>query len=532
MPIAKIDSKLCSGCGKCVDTCPQDVIRLNLQPTDVEKLSPCAEGCPAGVSVRKYAYYVEMDMLDEAIATLREYLPFPAVTGRICPHTCEASCARNEVDAPVNINYLERFVADSFLHEKAEKVRTIYASKVAVVGSGPAGLSCAYFLCRKGYAVTVFEKHDVVGGMMRLGIPDFDLPRDVLDAQLNYIADMGVEYRTGVNVGTDITFEELQKEYGAVFIAVGNQISRLAKLDGDSQVNGGLMGALDFLRDVHLGNPVEVKGRVAVIGGGNVAIDAARTAKRLGAKEVTMVCLECRDKMPAHEKEIQRALEDGVVIKPGFGGKRILSSGGNVTGIEFIACTSVFDKNGAFAPQYDESCTITVDADQIIFAVGQAADLSMLPEAVAKTGRNTIQADKVTLETSVPGIFAGGDAVDPVKASVVKAIASGKRAAESIDRYLRGVDMLADRDEAIRTQFPPCKGIPHVERIEAADPAGFTPNEARCEAMRCMTCGSRAEIKYADDCMVCLYCERDCPEQAIYVSAERISHKIEPWDLG
>lgn len=531
MPIAKIDSNLCNGCGTCVDTCPEDVIRLNIQPVKEELLSPCAGGCPAGISVRKYAYYVEMGMMEEAIKMLREYIPFPSVTGRVCPHTCEKECARCEVDEPVNINCLERYVGDYFLNEKATPVTPIYAQRVAVVGSGPAGLSCAYYLCKKGYSVTVFEQQPVLGGMLKFGIPDFVLPREIVDAQIEYIGDMGVEFKTGIAVGKDVSFDELQKQYGAVFVATGNQLSRKTKVDGDEAE--GIVGALELLRAVGLGEKVHIGKQVAVIGGGNVAVDAALTAKQLGASEVKMICLESKDKMPAFEKEINCAESAGVDIIASSATQRVYSENGHVSGIDVIACVSVTNEKGVFAPEYDETIKTHIDVDQIIFAIGQAADMSLLPEEIKGNGRGFVPVDKVTLETGVKGIFAGGDIVQPQNTSVVKAAAAGRRAAESIDLYLRGKDMKAGRDIHTRVQYPPKDGILPFPRQEVEnDAVGFSENSARVEAMRCMTCGSRAEIVYPEDCMVCLYCERDCPTHAIYVSPDRMARRIAPWDLS
>lgn len=541
MPIAKIDPELCQGCGKCVDTCPEDVIRLNLDPCAGDLRSPCAMGCPAGVSVRKYSYYVEMDMMEEAAQALAECLPFPAITGRICPHPCEAKCARAEVDQPVNINALERYVGDYILREGSEPVRPVRAGTVAVIGSGPAGLSCAYFLCRKGYAVTVFEALPVAGGMLRVGIPSYRLPKEIVADQICYMQDMGVEIRTGVTVGRDISLEELRREYSAVFFAGGLQSSRRAPVEGD-QLDG-VGYALEFLRRVGLGDVPEIRRRVAVIGGGSVAMDTAQTLSRMGAEEVHIFSLEKEGKMPAQPEEVRQAAEEGIRIHPGRSTKRILGEYGRVCGLEVVECVDTLDKAGRFAPQLNEDLLERYEVDQIIFAVGQAPEASLTP-AELPTGRGgMVSVDPVTLETSLPGVFAGGD-IAGKGGIVVKALASGREAAESIDRYLRGADLREGRGEHTRVQYPPKEGIPLFPRqeVELLPPEerknsfrevkpALTENQARLEAQRCMTCGSRAEIRHAEDCMVCLYCERDCPAHAIYVSPDRVARRMGPWDL-
>jgi NADPH-dependent glutamate synthase beta subunit-like oxidoreductase len=535
MSIARIDSTLCNGCGTCIDSCPEDVIRLDSMPAGKEEIPPCTVACPAGVNIRRYMHVLKLGMIDEAAAVLRESLPMPAVTGRVCPHPCESECARKEVDQAVNINGIERFLGDYWLHEKAHRVRTIYAGKIAVIGSGPAGLACAYFLCRMGYPVTVFESEDVLGGMLRIGIPEYRLPRDILDAQIDYIRDMGVEFKTGVSIGRDIGLEELKSQYDSVFIAVGNQLSKQLDLEG-SDLEGFLPG-LDFLRKVHLKKDVIVKKRVVVIGGGNVAVNVALTALRLGAKEVHLVCLETTEEMPAYEEEIQQALDEGVTIHTSWGPKRILGKNGKVTGIELVHCSRVFDDNNAFSPSFDDQSTISLKADQVIFAIGQKPDLSLFP-------KNAITIDPVTLETGTPGVFAGGDAVSSEASSVVEAIAAGKRASVSIDCYFKGEDLKSEKHErSVQVRKPPRNGMfpwPRQETLllpvsERADnfrevKLGFTEDTMNREARRCMTCGSEAVITYPEDCMVCLYCERDCPMHAIYVSPEKTVRPMLPWD--
>ena len=538
MSIEVVDTKLCNGCGTCVDSCPLDVIRLDTHVKE-EDYPSCRLACPAGVDMRSYIYLLRNGMIEEAIDVLREYLPFPAVTGRICPHPCESECARKEVDEAVNINALERFTGDYWLKEKAQPIREIYGAKTAIIGSGPAGLSCAYFLCRMGYPVTVFESMPVLGGMLRTGIPDFRLPKDILDAQIGYIKDMGVEFKTSFTIGKDITLRELNKEYEAIFVAIGKQLSRKLELDG-SNVDGVVWG-VDFLRDSHIKKKPTVKEKVVVIGGGNVAIDAALSALRLGAKDVQIACLEPDDKMPAFKEEIQQAKDEGIVIHTSWGPRKIQGNGKKVTGIELVRCVRVLDEKGRFNPSFDDKVTKSIKADMVILAIGQSADLSSMPKNMKTTSANSIQADPITLETSLSGVFAGGDAV--AGTSVVEAIGAGKRAAISIDRYHKGEDMKVRRyRKPGRVKKPPKEGIEKVVRqqtmlLPAGDRSGtfeevklgLSEDSAYLESQRCMTCGSRAIISYVDDCMLCLFCERDCPQKAIYVSPEKKILPLMAW---
>ncbi len=540
MSIERIDAALCNGCRLCIDACPMDCIRLVTCVADRDEYPPCRLACPAGVDIRSYLYLLREGMKDEAINVLRESLPLPAITGRVCPHPCESQCVRKEVDEAVNINALERFTADYWLQEKAQPVRKLYSAKTAIVGSGPAGLACAYFLARTGYSVTVFEAQAVLGGMLRIGIPEYRLPKDVLDVQINYIRDMGVEFKTGTSIGKDIAFEELRKDYPAIFFAIGNQLSSKIEIEG-AELDGVLWG-LDFLRDLNLKQQSKIKDKVVVIGGGNVAVDAALTALRLGAKEVKIACLESREEMPAFEEEIRQAVDEGVGINISWAPKRILGKGKGVTGIELVRCTRVFDEEGRFNPSFDEQASKTMEADMIILAIGQVPDLSLVPKGIKATERGTIQVDPLTLETSLPGIFAGGDIVAGTS-SVVEAIAAGRRASVSIDRYLKGEDLKAGRDvKPNRVKHPPKEGIAKMARQQTpllpVDQTTDNFKEVKMpfnlrtvivESQRCMTCGSRAIIKYPDDCQLCLFCERDCPVKAIYVSPEKKVTPIMAW---
>ncbi len=541
MSIERIDPDLCNGCRLCIDTCPMDVFRLDTIVEDREEFPACRLSCPAGVDIRSYTYLLRNGMIEKAIDVLRESLPLPAVTGRICPHPCESKCAYAEVDQAVNINALERFVADRWLKEKALPMPKIYAARVAIVGSGPAGLACAYFLVKKGYPVTVFEAMPALGGMLRSGIPEFRLPKDVLDSQINYIRDLGVEFKTGVSIGKDIPFKKLIKDYDAIFIAAGSQLSRKLRLEGSDLE--GVRGGLDFLRDLNLKGKVPVTGRVVVIGGGNVAIDAALSALRLGAEDVQLVCLESRDEMPAYEEEIAQAKDEGVAINVSWGPRKILGSHGKVTGIELVRCSRVSDEGGNFNPLYDEKKTKIIKADMIILAVGQMPDISFVPNSIKTTQDNTIKVDPITLETNLSGVFAGGDVIIPGGSSVVEAINKGKQAAISIERYLKHEDLKAGRNlRPKRVIKPPKEGIARMPRQSAPVlrvkqrsgnfkevKMGIDADAMALEAQRCMTCGSRAVITYPDDCQLCLFCERDCPQKAIYVSPERKELPMIAW---
>lgn len=533
MSIERIDQERCNGCRLCIDACPMDVIRLDTFVEERAEFPPCRLACPAGVDIRSYVHCLRNGMLEQAVGILRESLPLPAVTGRVCPHPCESSCAYSEIDEPVNINALERFTADYWLQEKAEPAHKIYAAKTAVIGSGPAGLACAYFLVKKGYPVTVFEAMPLPGGMLRAGIPAFRLPGEVLDSQINYLRDMGIEFRTGVKIGKDIPFATLVKKYDAVFISVGSQQSRSVPFEGSE--NDGVVTGLDFLGKVNLEGDVTVTGNVVVIGGGNVAIDAALSALRLGADTVQLVCLESGGEMPANDEERAQATDEGIVINESWGVKRILGSRGKVTGLELVRCTKAFDEEKNLNPVYDENETRELAADMVILAIGQVPDVSFVPPDIATTRDAAIQVDSVTLATSMLGVFAGGDVTVPGGVTVVEAIGMGRQAAVSIERYLAHEDLKTGRYmKPQKVIKPPKEGIAKMPRNSARllplaqrkgtfkeVRMGIDADSMALEAQRCMTCGSRAVITYPDDCQMCLFCERDCPQNAVYVSPER-----------
>lgn len=541
MSIETVDPDLCNGCRLCLDTCPTDCFRLDTLVAERAEQPPCQIACPAGTDMRRYLYLVREGMIDEAVDILKECLPLASITGRVCPHPCETACARNDVDGAVNINSVERYVGDRWIAETPAPARQLYAAKVAVVGSGPAGLACAYFLARNGYPVTVFESMPEPGGMLKYGVPDFRLPRDVLTMQIDYLRAMGIEFRLNTPLGKAMTLDDLRREYQALFLAVGASRSRRIEIEG-RELDGVLWG-LEFLRDVNADRFDSAAGRkVVVIGGGNVAMDTALTVNRLGARSVRIVCLESAQTMPAYPEEKRQALDEGIVIDGSWGPKRIVGREGEVVGIELVRCTRVTDDLGRFAPSFDEGQTTLVEADMVILSIGQQADLSFLPDDIQATTNGTIRTDPLTLQTSRTGVFAGGDVVSG-SATVVEAIGAGKRAAISIDRHLRFADLRADRDvrpkrvmstpkhgvTRIARQDPPWLSATERSRTFAEVKCGFSDDAARLEAQRCMTCGSRAIIAYPDDCQMCMFCERDCPTKAIYVSPDRTVLPMMAW---
>jgi NADPH-dependent glutamate synthase beta subunit-like oxidoreductase/NAD-dependent dihydropyrimidine dehydrogenase PreA subunit len=540
MAISRIDVEKCIGCGTCSNSCAMDVIRRNCFPESSRELTPCSLACPARVNMRGYIHLLGQGKIDEAISLIREELPLPAVTGHVCFHPCEEGCARKDVDKAVNINGLERYVADYWLNERASPAVQKYDRPVAIVGAGPAGLAAAYVLVRMGHPVTVFDGNTKPGGTLRTGIPDYRLPPPILDAQIDYIRGLGVEFKSNMAFGRDITLERLREmDFDAVLLAMGAQMSRKISLVG-ADLDGVFWG-LDFLKEVKLGGDVAVGKRVVVIGGGNVAIDAAMTALRMGGKIVRIVCLESRDEMPAHKEPMEMAEAEGIHIIVCRGPKKVTGAEGRVTGIEIVPCLSVFDESGRFNPRFDEKKAEWIEADSVILAIGEAMDERVLPkDLLIKAGH--IMADPVTLETNLPGVFAAGISVTG-PGSVVEAIASGKKAAQSIDRLLRGEDLKEGRDvqqEGVKKH--PCEGIEKRQRQEipllAADQrkggfheikTGLTDVAARREQRRCMACGSKAYVMYLDDCMTCYTCEKDCPEHAIYVAPEHRPVGVSCW---
>jgi len=486
--------------------------------------SPCRAKCPAHVSVQGFIALTRQGKYHEALKLFKMDHPFPGVCGRVCNHACEGACTRNSVDQPLAIMHIHRFLADTDRAGGSPYVPAKKAErdeKVAIIGAGPAGLSCAYFLAIEGYKVTVFEKLPIPGGMLTVGIPAYRLPRDVTESEVQVIKDLGVEFKTGVEIGTDLTIGQLrEKGYKAFFVAIGAHKSRRLNIEGEDCE--GDYPAVEFTQEVNLGKEVSLGDRVAVIGGGNVAMDAVRTALRIGSKNPFIIYRRAVEQMPADPAEIQECREEGIEIMTLTSPTRIIAENGKVKAIECIRMElGPPDDSGRQRPVPIEGSEFTIEVDAVIPAIGQEIDWSCLTEECACTlsKKNTMEVDKVTLQTSDPDIFCGGDAVTG-PATVVEAIAAGKEAAVSIDRYLRGKDLYANRKTDWRpVEDVPTKGVEHVERnpMNKLEPEeriknfnevqlGFNEETAKAEANRCLECGG---------CCECYQCVATCEANAV-----------------
>ncbi len=578
--VARVEAEDCVACGRCVEYCPAGAVKLGQKlctkdgPVEYPKhelpdsakwgpekwdedyrdknrincydtgTAPCKTACPAHIAVQGYLKKAAQGKYTEALALIKKENPFPAVCGHVCNRRCEDACTRGTVDQAVAIDEVKKFIARQDLDADVRYIPPVippttgrlFSEKIAIIGAGPAGLSCAFYLAEKGYRPVVFEKNEKPGGMLVYGIPSFKLEKDVVDAEIDVIRQMGVDIRCGIEVGKDITIDQLRQEgYQAFYIAIGCQGGRKAGVPGETA--DGVMTAVDFLHAVGEGKPCPVEGRAVVIGGGNVAIDVARTAARCNASEVSMYCLESRDIMPASEEEISEAEEEDITLNCGWGPKEILAENGKVTGVVFKKCLSVFDSEKRFAPVYDEEETITVPCERVFLSIGQSilwGDL--LNGTKVQLGRGSgAAADQVTYQTGEPDIFVGGDVYTGPKFAI-DAIAAGKEGAISIHRFVQPHSSLTigrnrrqfieldkenielgEYDNSSR-QIPgkddsikDAKSFRHTRRT-------FTEEQVRIETARCLGCG--ASVVDENKCIGCGVCTTKCGFDAIHLYRE------------
>jgi NADPH-dependent glutamate synthase beta subunit-like oxidoreductase/NAD-dependent dihydropyrimidine dehydrogenase PreA subunit len=517
----------------------RDKNRINCYDTGT---APCKTACPAHIAVQGYLKMAAQGRYAEALALIKKENPFPAVCGAICNRRCEDACTRGTIDEAVAVDEVKKFIAQ--LELKAENryippviqpsLRGPYTEKIAIIGGGPAGLSCAFYLAEKGYRPTVFEKEKRPGGMLMNGIPSFRLEKDVVDAEIEVLRAMGVEIKCGVEVGKDTTLAQLRKEgYKAFYIAIGCQGGRMLGVPGEDAQ--GVLSGVDFLRSVNLDEGgTKLQGKTVVIGGGNVAVDVARAADRCGAETVNMFCLEAREEMPADRQELHEAEEEGIVVNCGWGPKEILTEDGKVKGIVFKRCLRVFDAEGRFNPEYDESVQITVDCENVLLSVGQSilwGDL--LSGSKVELGRgNAVLADTLTYQTAEPDVFVGGDVYTGPKFAI-DAIAAGKEGAISIHRYVQPNSSLTIGRN--RRQF--IELDKHSAVIESFDNASrqvpgtldagksfrdtrkvFTEEQVKVETARCLGCG--ASVVDTNKCIGCGICTTKCEFDAIQLFRE------------
>ena len=576
---ASVTPDKCVACGRCVEFCPTGAAKLgqklctkegpvvypqaelpdkvkwgrekwDLNYRDSAKIncydtgtSPCKTACPAHLPVQGYIKMASQGRYMEALKLIKNENPFPAVCGAVCNRRCEDACTRGTVDEPIAIDEIKKFIAAKELNESERYIPKTenhegkqFEERIAVIGAGPAGMSAAYYLRCKGYPVTVFEKEKRAGGMLLYGIPSFRLEKDVIAAEISVLEAMGIEFKFGVEVGTDTTIQKLRDEgYKAFYVAIGAQGGRKPGVPGEDAE--GVMSGIDFLRQVNRDEEsMKLKGKTVVIGGGNVAADVARTALRAGSSDVTMFCLEKREEMPAAKDEIEEALEENIDIENGWGPKEILTEDGHVTGVVFKKCVSVFGSDGRFAPVYDENDTITVSCSNVLLSIGQSVIWGNLLEGtkVELNSNKTAKADPVTYQTAEPDIFVGGDVYTGPKFAI-DAIAAGKEGCVSIHRFVhKGHSLTLARD--LRHFIELDKNNLDIEEYDNAKrqrpgrKAGnaastfrdlreiFTEEQLKTEAARCLGCG--ATIVDPNKCIGCGLCTTKCEFDAIHLSRD------------
>lgn len=579
--VAKVEKSNCVACGKCVEFCPAGAVKLGQklcdkegcevqypriplpseQPwgehmwshnyRDVNRINcydtgtaPCKTACPAHVAVQGYLKLAKEGRYDDALALIKKDNPLPAVCGHVCNRRCEDACTRGTIDEAVAIDEVKRFLAERDLKAETRYIpkKTIpslkggFDEKIAIIGAGPAGLSCAYYLALTGYKPTIFEKNEEPGGMLRYGIPSYKLEKDLLAAEIDVIRELGVEIRCGVEIGKDITIEELREQgYKGFYVAIGCQRGRKPGITGENAK--GTYAAVDFLREAGAKESFALEGDVVVVGGGNVAIDAARISSRCVDAKISMFCLEQREHMPASKEEIAEALEEGIELNCGWGPKEVLEENGKVTGVVFKKCTRVLDEQGRFSPEYDEEQTVTIPCKHVIFSVGQAIEWgNMLDNLDLKRRPNGgALANKLTYQTSEPDIFVGGDVYTGPKFAI-DAIAAGREGAISLHRYVHENCTLTigrnrrdfvelDKNNISVDSYDTSKRQIPAKEDEKAQAATFrdlshslTEEQVKAETSRCLSCG--ASVVDPNKCIGCGVCTTKCVFDAIHLHRE------------
>jgi len=581
--VSEVDQDKCVACGQCVEYCQVNALTLGQNlcsrnaaapmvketPYDTEwgpdkwnfdyqhrmvvteeGTSPCKTECPAHIAIQGYIKMASQGRYKEALELIKKDNPFPAICGSICPRKCESACTRADVDDPIAIDEIKKFIAEQDLksdHRFVPEKKAARLEKIAIVGSGPAGLSCAYFLAVEGYQVTVFEKQPALGGMLTLGIPSFRLEREIIKSEIDILKELGVEFQTGIEIGKDMTMHELRRTggYKAIYLAIGAQASRKLGLEGEDAE--GVMAGVDFLRKVNLGEDMKLEGQTIVIGGGNVAIDVARSAVRIGAVPVEMFCLETRQTMPAREEEIAEAEAEGITVNNSWGPKRIFVENGHVVGLEFKKCISVFDANGKFNPVLDENETMTVKANNVLISVGQAMDWGLLYKGseMEFNPNGTVKVEDLSYQTGDADVFAGGDVVTGPKFAI-DAIAMGKQGAISIHRYIHGDNLTLgrerdyhalDKENVILDGYDrmPRQRTAHIDANKSKETfkdlrVTFTEEQIKKETERCLGCGAVVVDDY--QCVGCGICTTKCKFDAIKLVRKYDHSSVRPKEIG
>ena len=579
--IAKVEKQNCVACGKCVEACPAGAVKLGQKLCDKEGCeitypriplpgdqpwgehmwshnyrdtnrincydtgtAPCKTACPAHIGIQGYLQLAKEGRYEDALALIKKDNPLPAVCGHVCNRRCEDACTRGTIDEAVAIDEVKRFIAERDLNAETRFIpkKTIpslkggFKEKIAIIGAGPAGLSCAYFLALTGYKPTIFEKNAEPGGMLRYGIPSYKLEKDLLAAEIDVIRQLGVEIRCGVEVGKDVTIEDLREQgYKGFYAAIGCQRGRKPGISGENAE--GAYTAVDFLRKAGESESFSLEDDVVVVGGGNVAIDAARVSSRCTDAKISMFCLETREKMPASNEEIEEALEEGIELNCGWGPKEILEEDGHVRGVVFKKCTRVFDAQGRFSPEYDENDTVTVPCRHVIFSVGQAIDWGhMLDNLHVELRPNGgALANKLTYQTSEPDIFVGGDVYTGPKFAI-DAIAAGREGAVSLHRYVHENctltigrnrrDFIELDKENIKVeiydsssrQIPPKADVKEQAKTFRDLSQSLSEEQVKKETSRCLSCG--ASVVDPNKCIGCGICTTKCMFDAIHLHRE------------